>query len=358
MQGNYQGTAPFLISPLEGARSAGYKVSFSEGTSISGTSTDGFAAALKAAKHADAIIFAGGIDESIEREGLDREDIEWPGVQLELVSRLSKLGKPLVVLQFGGGQIDGTALKRNKQVSLYGMRGEWLLTDIQVNALLWAGYPGQSGGTALADIISGRAAPAGRLPITQYPASYVDQVPMTDMTLRPSSNSPGRTYQWYNSSAVFEFGHGLHYTDFKLAWRTQPALTYSTSDVQSTTSGNKKIDLQIFDAYDVVVKNTGKVTSDYVVLLFLSGSRGPKPVPKKQLVGYTRLHQIKPGQSATASLKVTIGSLSRSDEKGNLWVHGGSYNLTVDTGVDGPTLSHAFEVKGKDVQISAWPQKK
>ena len=54
----------------------------------------------------------------------------------------------------------------------------------QVNALIWGGYPGQSGGTALFDILTGKTAPAGRLPITQYPAEYADQVPMTDMTLR------------------------------------------------------------------------------------------------------------------------------------------------------------------------------
>ena len=87
-----------------------------------------------------------------------------------------------------------------------------------MNAIVWAGYPGQSGGTALFDILTGKAAPAGRLPITQYPAAYVDQVPMTDMKLRQSATNPGRTCEWYTGSPVFEFGFGLHYTTFSFAW--------------------------------------------------------------------------------------------------------------------------------------------
>lgn len=90
----------------------------------------------------------------------------------------------------GGGQLDNSALVKNSKV----------------NAILWAGYPGQDGGTAIMDVIRGKIAPAGRLPITQYPAEYVTQVPMTDMRLRPTANSPGRTYKWYKDQPVFEFG--------------------------------------------------------------------------------------------------------------------------------------------------------
>jgi len=117
MQGNYQGTAPFLISPFQGAINAGFSATLTQGTTVTGTSTDGFAAALAAAQAADAIVFAGGIDESVEREGMDRNDITWPGNQLDLISQLSGLGKPLVVMQFGGGQVDGTALKNNAKVN-------------------------------------------------------------------------------------------------------------------------------------------------------------------------------------------------------------------------------------------------
>lgn len=119
MQGNYQGTAPFLISPIEGAVSAGFDVNYQEGTTISGTDTSGFAAAVAAAQEADAVIFAGGIDDSIEAEGNDRTEITWPGNQLDLIAQLAATKKPLVVVQFGGGQVDDTSIKNNSQVGGY-----------------------------------------------------------------------------------------------------------------------------------------------------------------------------------------------------------------------------------------------
>lgn len=119
LQGNYQGTAPFLISPAAGATQAGFTTTVTAGTTVSGTSTSGFAAAIAAAQAADAIVFAGGIDESVESEGRDRMNITWPGNQLQLVSQLAALKKPLVVMQFGGGQLDGSALKSNPAVRFY-----------------------------------------------------------------------------------------------------------------------------------------------------------------------------------------------------------------------------------------------
>ena len=116
MQGNYFGNAPFLISPLQGAQEAGFEVEYAQGTSITTNDTSGFAAAVAAAKGADLVIFAGGIDETVEAEGMDRLTITWPGNQLDLVAQLASVGKPLVVVQFGGGQVDGSALKANKGV--------------------------------------------------------------------------------------------------------------------------------------------------------------------------------------------------------------------------------------------------
>ena len=118
MQGNYFGVAPFLISPLLGAQRAGFEVVYAIGTNVTGNDTSGFAEALTAAKSADAIIFAGGLDETVEAESLDRLNVTWPGMQLDLVAELEKVGKPLVVTQFGGGQVDDTALKSNDRVRL------------------------------------------------------------------------------------------------------------------------------------------------------------------------------------------------------------------------------------------------
>ena len=229
----------------------------------------------------------------------------------------------------------------------------------QVNALIWGGYPGQSGGTALFDILTGKTAPAGRLPITQYPAEYADQVPMTDMTLRPSATNPGRTYKWYTGTPVFEFGFGLHYTTFSFAWAANahantPATSYSIDAL--VASGNKSVafmDLAPLDTFAVHVTNTGKVTSDYVALLFASGTFGPAPHPNKQLVAYTRVHGLAPKKSAIAELTVTLGAIARADENGDKWVYPGTYTLALDTTGE---LKHTFELVGEARKIADWPK--
>ena len=117
MQGNYQGTAPYLVSPLLGAQQAGFEVEYVLGTGVTTTNdTSGFAAAVAAAQGADAVVFAGGLDETVERESLDRLNVTWPGNQLDLVKELAAVGKPLIVAQFGGGQLDDSALKANRAV--------------------------------------------------------------------------------------------------------------------------------------------------------------------------------------------------------------------------------------------------
>lgn len=128
----------------------------------------------------------------------------------------------------------------------------------QVNALVWAGYPGQSGGQALFDILSGKVAPGGRLPVTQYPADYVYEIPMTDMNLRPNATSPGRTYKWYDGAPVYSFGYGEHYTTFSYEWSKAPASTYNIQELVDARQGTTYIDTAAFDTLVIDVTNTGK----------------------------------------------------------------------------------------------------
>ncbi|EIW53941.1 glycoside hydrolase family 3 protein [Trametes versicolor FP-101664 SS1] len=353
LQGSYIGVAPYLVSPLQGAQEAGFEVEYVLGTNVT-TQNDmsGFAAAVAAVRRADAVVFAGGLDETVECEGTDRLNVTWPGNQLDLVAELERVGKPLIVAQFGGGQLDDTALKHSKAV----------------NAIIWGGYPGQSGGTALFDILTGKAAPAGRLPITQYPAAYTKQVPMTDMSLRPSATNPGRTYKWYSGTPVFEFGFGLHYTTFVFSWAAPSAaaavdstasfgsLAKSYSISQLVAHGQEStafLDLAPLDTFAVRVTNTGRVASDYVALLFVSGAFGPAPHPKKQLVAYTRVHGLAPRGSTVAQLPVTLGAIARADKNGEKWVHPGTYTLALDTDA---VLTHTFTLTGSAVKIASWPK--
>ncbi|KAI9647643.1 hypothetical protein NHQ30_004028 [Ciborinia camelliae] len=293
MQGNYFGQAPFLHSPLIAALNSGFKVTYVEGADINSTSTTQFSAAIAAAKKADVVIYIGGIDNSIEEEEKDRATITWPSTQLSLINQLSNLSTPLIVSQMGC-MIDSSSLLSNPGIS----------------ALIWAGYPGQDGGTAIFNILTGKTAPAGRLPITQYPQNYVDEVSMTDMNIQPGAKNPGRTYKWYNGTPVFEFGFGLHYTTFNATITPPSSNKFFISDLLSNPTTKYK-DQTPFLNLPITVSNTGTTTSDYVALLFLGGTFGPAPYPKKSLVAYTRIHDIEGGKSASAVLKLNLASLAR-----------------------------------------------
>ncbi|KAI9815949.1 MAG: hypothetical protein M1827_001941 [Pycnora praestabilis] len=339
MQGNYAGVAPYLHSPLYALNATGVKVIYSQADGGQGDPlTDPFGPAIQAAQAADVVIFAGGIDNTVESEGMDRNTIDWTGNQLDIIGLVAAQGKPTIVLQMGGGQVDDTPLLNNPNIS----------------AIVWGGYPGQDGGTALVDIVLGKVAPAGRLPITQYPAEYVNEVAMTNMTLRPGPNNPGRTYKWYNGTAVFPFGTGLHYTNFTTTFaNTSIPTTYNIQTlITSCANSTKYPDQCPFATLPVTVANTGTVISDFVTLLFVAGQYGPAPYPIKSLVAYQRLFNITGGASQTATLNVTLGSLSRVDDDGNSILYPGSYSMLVDQPTQ-TTLN--FTLTGSPYTLDAWP---
>jgi xylan 1,4-beta-xylosidase len=341
MQGNYQGTAPFLISPLSAFQSTWLNVVYEEGTAINSANISGFAAAISAADASDIIIYLGGIDTSVEAEGMDRSTIVWPGNQLALIDELAALDKPLVIVQFGGGQIDDSTL----------------ISNPGINALVWAGYPGQSGGTAVKNILTGISSPAGRLPITQYPAEYATNVSIFNMNLRPDLPSfPGRTYKWYDGTPVYPFGFGLHYTNFSFSWESTPARSYDIETLVRNAPGPYK-ENAAFDTVVSDIKNIGGpagLASDYVGLLFISTKNGgPPPYPNKELVSYSRLHNIAVHSSQRLSLPLTLSALTRADTAGNLYIYPGDYTLSLD--IDS-VLTFDFSLTGQATLVSAFPQ--
>lgn len=340
--GNYFGIAPYLTSPLDALKASGLTVNYAYGTNISTNSTAFFAGALAAANKSDAVIYAGGIDNTIEAEGQDRMNLTWPGNQLDLVQQLSNLKKPFVVLQMGGGQVDSSAIKSNKNV----------------NALVWGGYPGQSGGQAILDILTGKRAPAGRLVSTQYPADYATSFPQTDLNLRPnaSDGNPGQTYMWYTGTPVYPFGAGLFYTTFSET-AASSLKNGSTFDIPTLLSaphpGYNYTDLQPFINFTVSVSNTGKTASDYSAMLFASTKNaGPAPYPNKWLVGFDRLASIAPGSSSTLTIPVPIGAIARTSTLGSTIVYPGTYTLALNNEA---SVVVSFTLTGNETTIAEWP---
>ncbi len=338
MLGGYSGPPPYFHGPLFAAENLG-RTAYSSGGPIAETTSNNdnwTTPALEAANEADIVIYFGGNDLSIEAEGLDRHSIAWPSAQLALIEKICALGKPCIVVELGD-QNDDTPLIENKNVS----------------AILWVGFPGQDGGTAVFDILTGKASPAGRLPTTVYPAEYVEQVPLTDMSLRPSDNNPGRTYKWYGEH-VQPFGFGLHYTTFEASLRPEGPIgkSYAISDLLDGCD-LKYLDLCPFEDIAVSVKNTGNVASDFVALVFLSGEYGPAPHPIKDLVAYTRLRGVEPGDVQNAILGLRLGELARVDDRGNTVLYPGTYEVLIDV----PTQDTAsFELTGEARTLIEFPQ--
>ncbi|KAI0881476.1 glycoside hydrolase family 3 protein [Annulohypoxylon maeteangense] len=338
MLGGYSGLPPYIRGPVQAAQNLGFRIVNATGPIKQNTSdTDTWTeAALEAANQSDIVIYFGGNDMTIEAEELDRFSIAWPSAQLALIEKLSKLGKPFIVVELGDQNDDSS-----------------LLDDDNVSAILWAGFPGQDGGTAIFDILTGKTAPAGRLTTTLYPAKYVDQVPMTDMSLRPSETNPGRTYKWYDN-AVLPFGFGLHYTTFKPSFGPDAFADkiYDITELLDACNA-KYLDLCPFETVGISVENTGNVTSDFVALAFLSGEYGPAPHPIKELAAYARINDVNPGETKEAKLGLTLGDLARVDEKGNTILYPGTYSFLLDV----PTQATiGFELTGEPEMLIEFPQ--
>ena len=336
-EGNYNGRPCFISTPYTALQAmAGLTVTLAHGADVNSTSTAGFAEALAAAKAADVVIYVGGIDGSIEREGHDRNTVDLPGQQLNLLKQLEAVGKPLVVILFGGGGVDISYLR----------------DSASTKAIIWAGYPSQSGGTSLVDVLYGNYSPAGRLPVTWYPEDYVNQVPMTDQSMRASSGNPGRTYKFYTGTPVYPFGHGLSYSTFSYQVVNAVRPRYQISELAMNAVVD---DRQADVALTLNVTNTGRVVSDVVVLAFVNSSASVPGVtpPMKELFDYARIHRLQPGSSEVITFGLSYRVLSHVDEDGSQWLLPGRYEVTVQNERE---VVMAFDLEGEAALIEDLPQ--
>ncbi|CAN0888847.1 Probable beta-D-xylosidase 2 [Linum grandiflorum] len=290
MIGNYAGVACRYTSPLQGI-SAYAKSTIHEQGCVDVACVDDklFVSAIDAASHADATVLVMGLDQSIEAEFRDRDGLLLPGRQQELVSKVAAAAKgPTILVLMSGGPIDVSFAKNNPKIS----------------GIVWAGYPGQAGGAAIADILFGTTNPGGKLPMTWYPQEYLTNLPMTEMGMRamPSNGYPGRTYRFYKGPVVYPFGHGLSYTTFMESIATAPTtvqVPLHGHRNRNNTVLNKAIRVthvrcgKLSIGVEVEVKNTGHVDGTHTLLIYSSSPLAATAkgwAPHKQLVAFRKVH--------------------------------------------------------------------
>lgn len=269
-------------------------------------------------KDADAIIFAGGISPQLEGEempvtvpgfkGGDRTSILLPTVQTELLKALKTTGKPVIFVM-----LTGSALAI-----------PWENDNIPAIVNTW--YGGQSGGTALADVLFGDYNPAGRLPVTFY-KSDSDLPGFSDYSMK------GRTYRYFNGEALYPFGYGLSYSQF----------SYTLTKAPATVSKGKSITVNF------TLTNTSKLNGEEVVQLYISHSADvTKPI--RALKGFQRVY-LKAGETKTLSFTLSPDQLSLVNEAGEPYQPTGKITLSIGGGQPGVPNKISSNIVSKTITI-------
>jgi beta-glucosidase len=305
--GNYYGVNPNLVTILEGLAGAIDKASqlnYNLGTMLNQAAVNPIDWSSGNASNSDATIAVLGISGLIEGEegesiasptAGDRLDYNLPQNQIEYLRKLRKAAdikpenkKPIIAVITGGSPLN--------------------LAEVQelADAVLLVWYPGEEGGTAVADIIFWKISPSGKLPIT-LPKSLAQLPPYENYAMK------GRTYKYMNVDPLYPFGFGLSYTNF----------TYGEAKVSSTKI-SKKDNLIV----SVIVTNSGKVKSDEVVQLYVSDLVASVAVPNFQLTNMKRI-TLESGESQEVSFQLTSKAFEIVKNDGSRVIESGEFKIYV-----------------------------
>ncbi len=279
--------------------------------------------AVAIAKEADAVILAMGLSQRLEGEempiqvdgfaGGDRTHLKLPETQRSLMKEIKKLGKPTVLVL-----LNGSALAVN-----------W--ADENMDAIISAGYPGQEGGNAVADVLFGDYNPAGRLPVTYYKS--VGQLPPFE-----EYDMKGRTYKYFTGEPLYPFGYGLSYTTFE----------YSGLSMPSTIKIGEGVPVK------VTVANTGKMAGDEVVQLYIKDEEASTPRPIVQLEGFQRIF-LKPGESKVVECILSPRQFSLIGTDGKRVIENGKFIVSAGGGQPGKkgsvSVSKEINLTGEAIPI-------
>ncbi|MFC1543429.1 glycoside hydrolase family 3 C-terminal domain-containing protein [Candidatus Neomarinimicrobiota bacterium] len=272
------------------------------------------AEAEQAAEQADAIIMVMGLSPRLEGEqmrvqvegfqGGDRLTLKLPRIQEELIERITRLDRPVVLVL-----LNGSAVAVN-----------W--ADQHVSAIVEAWYPGQAAGTAIADVLFGDYNPAGRLPVTFYRS--IDQLPPFE-----DYNMKGRTYRYFEGRPLYPFGYGLSYTRFE----------YSNLQIPETVRQSQEVTVE------VDVENIGDVAGEDVVQLYVTDLETSVPVPIRSLQAFRRI-SLKPGQKKSVEFILVPEQLSLIDKDYQRAVEPGTFEVSAGGKQPGFTGSADAETTG------------
>ncbi|KAJ9167041.1 hypothetical protein P3X46_021723 [Hevea brasiliensis] len=327
--GNYAGPPCKSITPLQALQNYIKNTIYHPGCDTVQCSSASIDKAVDIAKGVDHVVLIMGLDQTQEREELDRVDLVLPGKQQELITGVAKSAKnPIVLVLLCGGPVDISFAKNDKNIG----------------SILWAGYPGEAGGIALAEIIFGDHNPGGRLPMTWYPQEFV-KVPMTDMRMRPDSSSgyPGRTYRFYKGHTVFEFGDGLSYSkySYELKFVSQNKIFLNKSSTMRIIENSDSVRSILVSelgiefckesefSIRVGVENQGEMAGKHPILLFVRQARHGNGRPRKELIGFKSVI-LSAGEKAEIEFELSpCEHFSRANEYGLKVMEEGTHFLVV-----------------------------
>jgi beta-glucosidase len=253
--------------------------------------------AIDIAKKADVVILCMGLNPLLEGEemkvkvdgfsGGDRLDIKLPASQTNLMKKIKTLGKPMVLVL-----LNGSAIAVNWE-------------NENIPAILEAWYPGQSGGTAIADVLFGNYNPAGRLPLTFYED-------INDIPAFSDYNMKGKTYRYFQGTPLFEFGFGLSYTTFRYSNLVLAEINATDKDILIT----------------VDVTNTGKVDGDEVTQVYMTNFNGDEQNTIRTLVGFERTF-VRVGETKKVNFKIKPKQLAQINANFKLEVNDGELLFSI-----------------------------
>jgi beta-glucosidase len=284
---------------------------------------DNFRKAVELAENSEVVVFIGGITPQLEGEemqvdyegfkGGDRTSLDLPKIQESLLKELQRTGIPVILVLTGG-----SALSVN-----------WAQENIHAIVYVW--YPGQEGGTALADVLFGDYNPAGRLPVTFYKS--VDQLPPFE-----NYSMKGRTYRYFEEEPLFTFGYGLSYTKFK----------YSNLNFPDSIKAGDDIKIS------VEVENAGKSAGDEVIQLYVKDLVATVPVAIHSLQGFKRIH-LKPGEKKLIEFRLQAAQLSvvysKNEEEIQRVIEPGEFMISVG-GMQPNTSAQTTELIQKKIRVT------